>query len=59
LWFNKVNKLVASMRALPIAILGLFWGTLSALAFDCTALTGATIPKSAIGLPASGTCVMP
>jgi hypothetical protein len=32
-------------------------GTAPALAFDCTALTGATIPKSAIGLPTSGAVV--
>lgn len=45
------------MRALPIAILGLVLGSVPALAFDCTALTGTAIPKSAIGLPTSGAVV--
>src|ERR1700728_1806454 len=46
-----------SMRALPIAVLGLVLSTVPALASDCTALTGTLIPKSAIGLPTSGAVV--
>ena len=45
------------MRALSIALLGLFLGSAPVLAFDCTTLTGATVPKSAIGLPTSGAVV--
>ena len=45
------------MRALPIAMLSLLLGAAPALAFDCTALTGTTIPKSAISLPTSGAAV--
>ena len=45
------------MRALPIAVLGLLLGSAPALAFDCTALTGTALPKSAIGLPTSGAVV--
>jgi pimeloyl-ACP methyl ester carboxylesterase len=45
------------MRILPIALLSLFWAPPPALAFDCTALTGTVVPKSAIGLPTSGAVV--
>ncbi|MBA2590611.1 MAG: tannase/feruloyl esterase family alpha/beta hydrolase [Alphaproteobacteria bacterium] len=45
------------MRTLPIAILGLLLSSAPALAFDCTALTGTAVPKSAIGLPTSGAVV--
>jgi feruloyl esterase len=45
------------MRTLPIAILGLLLAAAPALAFDCTSLTGTTIPKSAIGKPTSGAVV--
>ena len=45
------------MRALSIAMLGLVLGSAPALAFDCTALTGTTIPKATIGLPTSGAVV--
>ena len=45
------------MHALAIVSLGLFLGTAPALAFDCTALTGTVIPKSAISLPTSGAVV--
>ena len=45
------------MRALPIALLSLLLVGAPALAFDCTALTGTAIPKSAISLPTSGAVV--
>ena len=45
------------MRTLPIAILGLVLGSAPALAFDCTAMKGTVVPKSAIGLPTSGAVV--
>lgn len=45
------------MRTLPIVILGMLWTASPALAFDCTALTGTTVPKSAIGFPTSGAVV--
>jgi len=45
------------MRTLPIAILGLLLAAAPALAFDCTSLTGTTIPRSAIGKPTSGAVV--
>jgi pimeloyl-ACP methyl ester carboxylesterase len=45
------------MRTISVALLGLFLGPAPALAFDCTALTGTAVPKSAIGLPTSGAVV--
>ena len=45
------------MRILPLTVLGLVFGAVPALAFDCTGLTGTAIPKSAIGLPTSGAVV--
>jgi hypothetical protein len=46
------------MRILPLAVVGLVLGAAPALAFDCTALTGTAIAKSAIGLPTSGAVVV-
>src|SRR5215469_13255594 len=45
------------MRILWLAMLGSMLGAAPASAFDCTALTGATVPKSAIGLPTLGAVV--